>query len=160
MVKFSKKGLMYRLAYYGTGYDERRIEENLCPFLRQCLLGFVLCCVFVSIGVCVGAVTLSFFGTILLWTIFGWSDNFFLDQGTFIMSSCFMAALLIIILGSLFSGLHDRYKERKRWKRYQQNMLEMSDDYVEPKPSTTYRVIAEWYNSIHDKICPSIDFVE
>ena len=67
MIKFSKKGLMYRLALYGNGFCEWNIAENLCPFLRQCLLGLLLCHFYVLVAVLCGTLMLSFCGTLILW---------------------------------------------------------------------------------------------
>lgn len=158
MIKFSKKGLMYRLALYGTGFNEWNIAENLCPFLRQCLVGLLLCYFYVCVGVLCGTLMLSFCGTLILWGIFGYSENMFPDFNTFILASSVLFTACLLTLSFWIRELSYRYK---RWT-YKKLLYKVVTDceLVEQKPSTTYRVIVEWYKSIHDKICPSIDFIE
>lgn len=158
MIKFSKKGLMYRLALYGNGFCEWNIAENLCPFLRQCLLGLLLCHFYVLVAVLCGTLMLSFCGTLILWGIFGYSENMFLGANTFTIACSVLSFMCILTLFFWIGELSRRYE---KWK-YNKLLYNAATDCElgEQKPSTTYRVIVEWYKSIHDKICPSIDFIE
>ncbi len=149
-ISINSKGLMYRLAYWGSGFEEYNIPENLCPFVRKMLLGMVFCSFAVIAGAVAGFVLLDPVMTLVMYLITGFFLPYF-DQTLLSLGVCFY------IIGTVFGSiafcvfLYHRYE----WIR---NILSKPRNKVQKaKASSSYRVAAAYAEAWHDKICPKID---
>lgn len=142
MYTFNKKSWHYRLAAFGGGMPSW--ETNLCPYVRLVIKGFFWFCVaWFLAGVFLIANVLTI---VSMFQGFTPTIN---NPAWFYLFSYITVALLLVLGGMAL-------KEHIEVKGY---TLRKKNDSEEPKIREP-NLIAVWLKSVHNKICPQIEFKE
>ncbi len=147
MIVFSKESWHYRFANFGS----MSVKESLCPYVRQVLWGMG---VFTVLAAIASWLAISLLLTIACLVTGGYLDA--LPQWVQIGTSCILAGALAIAgvwLLVTFKNWQDHRRETRPKRQWDTTL----NTWVYP-PAPEPSLLVEWYRSIHDKICPVIEF--
>jgi len=144
MIDVKKGSLWYRLALYGVFFEEYKLDENLCPFMRRVGLGILLIsCYAVIAAVVIAALTAPVFQVIMtvLYGTHYWQDFGLMKLGLILWTFAFL------ILGVWFFADTDKGKGVRSV---------VYDTYKSAKVDEW--LIIGWVHAIHYKMCPKLSF--
>lgn len=145
MYTFNKKSWHYRLAAFGGGMPSW--ENNLCPYVRLVVRGFLLfstVTAVVSVLLLANILTIvSMFQGVFLYSEPTWFN--FVSTITVILTFCFTFVCVVEYLRehNPLRKVLCSYKDMRPYKEKKKR-----------EPS----LIVVWLKSLHDKVCPQIDF--
>lgn len=151
MLTISRNSWHYQLAKIGSTYS---VPYNLCPYIRAVGIGFVLSLLMITIGVISLGLALWMIVMPFLWYFNGITDSILLREEGFTIWLCFM---FMIIVGSIIA-----FDVPTRMGRGIKKGVTIITDQVptEVKEASTVKICKEYIKSLHDKICPRIEFKE
>ncbi len=154
MINIKRKGLLYRLAFWGAGWEEYKIDQyNLCPFTRQAVFGLLLCVVATLSGAFVGTLLLAPPASLYVYIVTG----HFSLLGTF---GLFILLGLITYLVVLTSGVTIGVRalsEQGFFDRIRELFTGLPGV---SKASSAAEIIGAWADAVHNKFCPRINIIE
>jgi len=144
MINIEKGSIWYRLALYGVFFEEIHMTSNLCPFMRRVMFGVVLIAGYVFLGslvtMCIGTPPLQ-----VMMAIMHGGEYIIPNLAMVIGSAIWITGALIVVFwffADTESGEAIRATVNKAYDK-----LDM-DDWI----------IVQYYQAIHDKICPQLNF--
>lgn len=146
-------GLIYKFQEDSL-FSEASTPYNLCPYMRRFIrlfVGTTLCytaLIIAAVGV-VAAPLYAIFGS--SYDVLGWYFKIYTSLG--------WGAWLIVTGGAIFWVLNrvfsNKYKSRRAMNRVARTYIK------EPVVRAVKRnVFIQWYKAVHDKICPTLHFVD
>lgn len=169
MLKLSQSSWHYHFATYGNDYA---VKKNLCPYVRQVLLGLFKFCLLWGILALFAIGDIAGIAAIIQT---GWDGFLALPDivrdhsmwfGVWVMMSTTLTALVSIVVAFIVIRENLDVLRRKRYNKkraafiakygedawHNRNSNSVPDEPREPN------IFWEWMKAKHDKLCPQIEF--
>jgi len=150
------KGVLYRLAWYGSVFDNTAIPNNLCPFIRRITSGILVVVSMICVGSVLAIALLDPVASAILHIFVGPGQLHFIDESFFVLGCAIYTAILGLGVYLFVYLLMKILMCRLVLKPIRPKRTIITDQ--GRHVLTTYGVICEYLSALHDKICPKIEF--
>lgn len=144
------KGCLYRLAYWGCGWDHNDVPTNICPFIRKVIWGIFVILLTIIVSVVVSIAVLDPVVSLILY-IFGVGTGPYFSEFSIVVGSSLWIGTTIL---SVMVYLTETDSGEALVKKVTSKASKVSET------SSTLQVIKQWFKAIHDKTCFEIVFKE